>query len=113
MRMVGQISALSKWLKSRGTDLVLVPIPRAVELYPSSSLRRKYLSLASSPHLRFLIAELLRANVEVLDLFPTLTGRRRRNGPKRNWLPSTWDAKKAPALYTLRPAEFKFGGYYV
>ncbi len=73
MRMVRQISALSKWLKSRGTDLILAPVPRAIELYPKSFLTADVPpSGVISPHLRFLTTELLRANVEVLDLFPPL-----------------------------------------
>ena len=69
----GQISALSKRLKSRGTDLALVPVPRAMELYPKSFLATDIpRSGVISPRLRFLTAELLRANVEVLDLFPRM-----------------------------------------
>ena len=137
MRMVAQITALSNWLKSRGTDLILVPVPRVVELYPSAFLATDIPpSGVIAPHLRYVTAELLRANVEVFDLFPRLKAVADNAevplylATDSHWTdvaqritaqllakhliryPFAQSARQAPALYKVRPAEFRFGGYF-
>lgn len=136
-RMLGQISAVSKWLKSRGADLILVPIPRVVELSPDAFLQTPPPPAGViAPHLRYMIAELLRADVEVFDLFAAL----RQSPGAANvpfYLPTDahWTdaaqrltaklvgqllarypfgeaARKAAPLYRQRPAQFRYGGYY-
>jgi len=137
IRMVGQITALSKWLKSRGADLIVAPVPRVVELYPESFLAEAVPRPGIiAPHLRFLTAELLRADVEVFDLYPPLKLAAAK-GAIPLYLPTDahWtdpaqrlsagllakhlgrylfaqEAKKTTGLYQIRPAEFRFGGYF-
>ncbi len=137
IRMVAQIAAVSKWLKSKGADLIVAPVPRVIELYPKSFLLEEVPRPGIiAPHLRYLTAELLRADVEVFDLFPPLKLAAEKGSvplylpTDAHWTdpaqrltagllakllgryPFAQEARKASKRYKIQPAEFRFGGYF-
>ncbi len=137
IRMVTQIASISKWLKYKGIDLILVPVPRVLELYPQRFLGEGVpRSGEIAPHLRYLTLQLLLADVEVFDLLPQLRHRTSKGNPPLNLATDAhWtdvaqritarliaarlarfgfaqSAKRAPTRYSFRPAEFRFGGYF-
>lgn len=57
-------------LKKRGVDLIFIPIPSRVELYPEKIDSTLKLSAPISPIRKALILKLLEADVEAVDLLP-------------------------------------------
>ncbi len=64
------IQLLSKQLKDRNIDLIVVPIPTQAEVYPDKYSERAPEKLPVTPHRHEFILELLKSDVEVLDLLP-------------------------------------------
>jgi hypothetical protein len=65
------VLATSRWLKKKGVDLIFVPVPKMSDVYmdrivPDGVPADKI----SGPHLRRVLLELLRNDVEVIDLLP-------------------------------------------
>jgi hypothetical protein len=120
-------------------DLIVAPIPRAVDLYPatlipSANLPKRGNEIA--PHIRRLMLDLLRGGVEVLDLYPAFREHIRAGGAMLylrtdpHWSDiaqrltarlvaerlSRYEfvasAQKASKQYSLVPGEMRFGGYF-
>lgn len=64
------IRLLSKELKDRNVDLILVPIPTRAEVYPDKYSEKAPDKQPVTPHRHEFILELLKFDVEVLDLLP-------------------------------------------
>ena len=64
------VLAFNAWLKRNGVDLILVPAPKVVEVYPDRFLKSAPADRIIAPQTRKLIFDLLQADVEVIDLLP-------------------------------------------
>lgn len=65
------LSAFSRYLKERGIDLIFVPVPGRIDIYPEEiAARSPPSSLFPDPYLRAALLSILDAHVEVIDLFP-------------------------------------------
>ena len=62
--------AFNRWLKQHDIDLIFVPVPKLVEVYPERVLTNAPGSRILAPHMRKLILQLLDADVETVDLLP-------------------------------------------
>ena len=68
--------AVSRWLKSKDIDLIVVPTPRIPEAY-GDMLAPAPKTTTVAPWLKGIYAKLLAADVEVVDLMPVFTAARR------------------------------------
>lgn len=64
------ITAVSKWLKKRGIDLIFIPVPKMTEVYANRVVSSVPEDQIVAPQMRRMILELLKADVEVVDLLP-------------------------------------------
>jgi hypothetical protein len=71
------IEAVSVWLKKQGIDLIVVPVPKMTEVYPDRVVPETPPSRIVAPQNRKFLLELLKANVEVVDLLPLFLDARR------------------------------------
>lgn len=78
---VPSIAAISRWLASRGIDLIFVPVPKMTEVYPDQFVRETPADRIVSPPMRRAIHDLLDQGVEVVDLLPVFLEARKRKGP--------------------------------
>jgi alginate O-acetyltransferase complex protein AlgJ len=69
-------STVSKWLRQRGIDLIVVPAPRIAEVYPDRIAAGVPPSRIVAPHMRRVLLDLLAADVEVVDLLPAFLRQR-------------------------------------
>ena len=69
---LGAMIRVSKWLRARGVDLIVVPVPRVAEIYGDTMVTRTPSDRILAPHMRRLVLELSQADVEVVDLLPAL-----------------------------------------
>jgi hypothetical protein len=76
---VSTVVAFSNWLKRHGVDLLLVPAPKMVQVYPDRVLKDGPRDGVIAPHMKKLLLELLDANVEVLDLLPAFLAASKQN----------------------------------
>ena len=75
-RVVPALKAVSAWLKARGIDLVFVPVPKMTEVYADRIVPGVAPGTIVAPQGRRLLLELLRADVEVVDLLPAFLAAR-------------------------------------
>lgn len=78
---VPSIAAISRWLASRGIDLIFVPVPKMTEVYPDQFIRETPANLIVAPPMRRAIHDLLDRGVEVVDLLPIFLEARKKRGP--------------------------------
>ncbi len=78
---VPSIAAISRWLASRGIDLIFVPVPKMTEVYPDQFVRETPADRIVSPPMRRAIHDLLDQGVEVVDLLPVFLEARKKKGP--------------------------------
>jgi hypothetical protein len=71
------IVAVKNWLKNRGIDLIFVPVPKMIEVYPERVAENVPPSRIVAPHVRKMILDLLSQDVEVIDLLPAFLEARR------------------------------------
>jgi len=64
------IATVKDWLKQRNIDLIFVPVPKMVEVYPDRVVGHVPPDRIVAPHIRKMVLDLLRADVEVVDLLP-------------------------------------------
>lgn len=64
------VSAFNTWLKQHDVDLIFVPVPKMVEVYPDRVLSAAPEDRILAPHMRKMILQLIDDDVEVLDLLP-------------------------------------------
>jgi SGNH hydrolase-like domain, acetyltransferase AlgX len=64
------VVAAHRWLRNRGIDLIFAPVPKMSEVYVEHFLDRCPADGIIAPYVRRTILELLKADVEVIDLFP-------------------------------------------
>jgi hypothetical protein len=64
------VAVVSRWLRGQGIDLLFVPVPKMTEVYPHRVARTCPDDRIVAPHVRRLLLELLRHDVEVVDLLP-------------------------------------------
>ena len=64
------IVAFKAWLQQNGVDLILVPAPKVVEIYPDRFLQKAPPDRILAPQMRALLFDLLQFDVEVVDLLP-------------------------------------------
>src|SRR5271165_849992 len=60
--------AYNYWLQAHHVDLIFVPVPKLVQVYPERILKNAPSDRILAPHMRKLILQLLDKDVEVLDL---------------------------------------------
>lgn len=77
---VPSIAAVSRWLASRGIDLIFVPVPKMTEVYPDQFVRETPADRIVSPPMRRAIHDLLDQGVEVVDLLPLFLEARKKKG---------------------------------
>ncbi len=77
---VSSIEAISRWLASRGVDLVFVPVPKMTEVYPDELVAGAPADRIVAPQMRRALFELLERNVEVVDFLPAFLEARKRPG---------------------------------
>ena len=78
---VSSIDAISRWLASRGIDLIFVPVPKMTEVYPDQFIRETPADRIVAPPMRRAIHDLLDRGVEVVDLLPVFLEARKKTGP--------------------------------
>jgi hypothetical protein len=81
------IVAAARWLRSRGIDVIFVPVPKMTEVYPEYFVDSCPQDRIVAPHIRRLILELLEADVEVVDLLPLFLKERDKD-PEPLYLPA-------------------------
>lgn len=64
------IKAVAAWLKVRGIDLIVVPVPKMTEVYADRIVPETPPGMIVAPQSRKVLLELLKADVEVVDLLP-------------------------------------------
>jgi hypothetical protein len=79
------IPDVSHWLKRKGIDLIFVPVPRATEVYPDRMVEAVPADRIVAPQMRKLALDLLRADVEVIDLLPVFLKARDENPGMLYW----------------------------
>ncbi|RPI21844.1 MAG: hypothetical protein EHM61_23775 [Acidobacteria bacterium] len=133
-RVLKAITTASSWLKRRRVDLIFVPVPKVSEVYPDRLVKQVPPSRIVAPHIRKLIYELLKADVEVLDLLPAFLAARGKSprplyyAADPHWTneaekiaaqaiaerlkryPFVQKALKAAPLYRVEPVAFRFNG---
>ena len=62
--------AYKRWLEAHHVDLIFVPVPKLVQVYPERILKNAPSDRILAPHMRKLILQLLDEDVEVIDLLP-------------------------------------------
>jgi hypothetical protein len=67
---VSTIGAFSKWLKSQGIDLLFVPVPAKIEVYPDRVAKSCPPDRIAAPLVRKLFHTMLEQDIEVVDLLP-------------------------------------------
>jgi hypothetical protein len=65
------IIAFNKFLKAHNIDLIFVPAPKVIEVYPERIEKNVPADRLVAPQMRKLILDLLEADVEVLDVLPS------------------------------------------
>lgn len=74
-RFVPIAKQISSWLRSQDIDLILLPVPTTLEIYPEGLVSDRSLvprDLNTIPHVRMKFLELLEQDVELVDLYPRL-----------------------------------------
>jgi hypothetical protein len=87
----------SRWLRGKGIDLILVPVPKMTEVYIEHFIDGAPAIIA--PHVRQTIDEMIADDVEVVDLFPLFRQHR------KEWLYNTVDRHWSPAGQNLAAKE--------
>jgi hypothetical protein len=70
------VAAASRWLKQRGIDLIVVPVPKMTEVYPEFFAAHCPADRVVVPRFRRIVQDLLQADVEVIDPLPLLLAER-------------------------------------
>jgi hypothetical protein len=70
------IQRVAQWLTTRNIDLILVPVPKVGEIYPDRVSDFAPQERLVAPQFRKLILDLLKADVEVVDLLPMFLAER-------------------------------------
>ena len=76
-RVLPAIKAASAWLRKRGIDVIVVPVPKMTEVYADRVVPGTPADGIVAPQARRLLLELLKADVEVIDLLPKFLEARR------------------------------------
>jgi hypothetical protein len=61
---------VKQWLEKQGIDLIFVPVPRAADIYPDRIAKSTPPDKIVAPQVKKLQLDLLKSDVEVLDLLP-------------------------------------------
>lgn len=64
------VTKVARWLAARNVDLIFVPVPKMTEVYARRVVGRVPPDGIVAPQMRRLILDLLRKDVEVIDLLP-------------------------------------------
>ena len=67
--VVESITRFEKYLKSHDTDLIFVPIPDRLDIYPELYSEKSAEGVYPDPYVRAIVLDLLDADIEVLDVF--------------------------------------------
>lgn len=67
---IQSITQVSAWLRKKNIDLIFVPVPKMTEVYASKLASSVPADGFIAPQVRKAVADLLRADVEVVDLLP-------------------------------------------
>jgi hypothetical protein len=107
------VVAVDRWLKARGIDLIFIAVPKLTEVYIEHFLNDCPPDGIIAPHVRRILFDLLKEDVEVVDGFPSL---RRLRDTDKEYLFNTADAHWAPRGMRIiakevgdRIARYKFG----
>jgi hypothetical protein len=76
-RALPAIKTVATWLKTRGIDLIVVPVPKMTEVYADRIVPEAPPDMIVAPQSRRLLLELLKADVELVDLLPAFLEARR------------------------------------
>jgi hypothetical protein len=128
------VTKVTKWLRERQIDVIFVPVPKMTEVYASRIASATPRDGIVAPHMRKLILDLVRKDVEVIDLLPAFLGAPRRDAePLYNAADPHWsqrgrrlaaaaiserlrrydfvhDASSRPKAFRLEPAEVTVKG---
>jgi alginate O-acetyltransferase complex protein AlgJ len=69
-RALPAMKTVAAWLRTRGIDLIVVPVPKMTEVYADRIGLGAPPGMVVAPQSRRLLLELLKADVEVVDLLP-------------------------------------------
>lgn len=82
------IATVKDWLKQRDIDLIFVPAPKMTEVYPDRVVSHVPKDRIVAPHMRKMLLDLLRADVEVVDLLPAFLKAREQDDREPLFLPT-------------------------
>jgi hypothetical protein len=71
----------TRWLQQRNIDVIFVPVPKMTEVYPDRVAQSAPANRIVAPQARRLLLDLLKADVEVVDLLPLFLAAREQ-GPE-------------------------------
>jgi hypothetical protein len=135
-RKTRSVVAAREWLRQRGIDLIVVPVPLMTEVYVEHFLDPCPPDGVIAPHVRQALLELLEADVEVVDLQRLFRGLRDDGDPEylyntcdTHWAPRGMRAaakeiadriaryrfgsraRLAPPIFRTAPGVYQFNGY--
>jgi hypothetical protein len=70
--VVDSVVRFQRFLNAKGTDLIFVPLPGRCDVYPELYSTSAPKGMYPDPYLRAIMLELLKADIEVLDLFEAI-----------------------------------------
>ncbi|MBI4890196.1 MAG: hypothetical protein HY821_06185 [Acidobacteria bacterium] len=73
------MNSISNWLRLKGIEFLVVPVPKLTEVYPDLMATGTPADRIVSPPTRLLVNELLRQDVETIDLLPMYLAARRKS----------------------------------
>ena len=111
---VAALKATRNWLKTRGVDLIVVPVPTVLDVYPDRFVNAPTVpeNRIVQPHVRKLFYDLLKSDVEVVDLLPLFLEARKRNDEPLflvgdiHWGPPAWRITAQALAARLRRYQF-------
>jgi hypothetical protein len=68
--VIPTVVKVKQWLEKQGIDLIFVPVPRAADIYPDRIAKSTPPDKIVAPQVKKLQLDLLKSDVEVLDLLP-------------------------------------------
>jgi len=106
------VVAAARWLKSRGIDIIFVPVPKMTEIYPEHFADHCPSDRIVAPQLRRILLELLESDVEVVDLLPLLLREKDKESAllyqpaDPHWGPAAWTLAARAVAVRLKRYDF-------
>ena len=77
--VIPAVIKVKEWLKKQNIDVIFVPIPKVIEVYPDRIAKSTPPNRIAAPQVKKLQLDLLKADVEVIDVLPKLLAARKQN----------------------------------